>query len=330
MNQTRDVVAAAGSPALAGAGWVFALPWLIGLLGLTMVPVAASLVISLTRWDGLSLREGLAWVGSENYHELLVFQDGQPRDPQFYRALGNSLYYTLVAVPMGLAVSLVLAMLLNTRLRGISFFRVVFILPYLLGGVATIMIWSWLFNPQFGLFNVALRGLYQLLDPIVGLFDNAGTAAWPTPDWFYSPAACKPALIIMHLWLGGGSMLVFLAALQRIPRSLQEAAALDGAGRWHLFRHVTLPHISPAIAFNLVVGLVFAMQSFDQAYLLHNRAQQDGLLFYMLYLYRVAFEPPYSVGYASAMAWVLFVVIGVLVLPVLLLGRRLVYHELQR
>lgn len=233
-------------------------------------------------------------------------------------------------MPAGLVTSLGLALLLDSRVRGISMFRVVFTLPYLLSGVATVMIWSWLFNPQFGLINKALRGAYLVLDPIMRLSGEAGTSDWVTPDWFYSPAACKPALIIMHLWLGGGSMLIFLAALQSVPRALQEAAMLDGAGRWHRFRHVTLPHISPAVAFNLVVGLIFAMQSFDQAYLLYNRAQGDGLLFYMLYLYRKAFEPPYAMGYASAMAWILFAVIGVLVLPVLLLARRWVYDEVNR
>ena len=122
-------------------------------------------------------------------------------------------------------------------------------------------------------------------------------------------------------------MLIFLAALQSVPRALQEAAMLDGAGRWQRFRHVTLPHISPAVAFNLVVGLIFAMQSFDQAYLLYNRAQGDGLLFYMLYLYRKAFEPPYAMGYASAMAWILFIVVLSVTLFQMWLSKKWVHYE---
>ncbi|MEE9296952.1 MAG: sugar ABC transporter permease [Phycisphaerae bacterium] len=192
------------------------------------------------------------------------------------------------------------------------------------------MIWSWLLNPRFGLVNAALRLFYRLLDPVVGLFHETGTSLWVTPDWFYSPSSCKPALIIMHLWLGGGTMLVFLAALQRVPARLIEAAAIDGAGRWQRFRHVTLPHISPAILFNLIVGLVFSMQSFDQSYLLFNRAQRDGLLFYMLHLYRIAFESPYRVGYASALAWVLFGTTALVVAVVLLVSRRRVYYAVNR
>jgi len=323
----RDVVVVSGSRRV---GLWFALPWLVGMVGLTIVPVTASMLISLSKWDGLSLTGGFTWAGGGNYAELVGFDDDGPRDPLFYRSLGNSLYYTLLAVPLGLVTSLLLAMLLNRRPPGMGVFRIAFLLPYLLSGVATIMIWSWLFNPRFGLVNRGIVALYRRLDPAVRLFDEAGTSQWGAPDWFYSPTACKPALILMHVWLGGGAMLIFLAALQRVPHSLAEAAALDGAGRWARFRHVTLPHISPAVVFNLVVGLIFAMQSFDQAYLLYNRAQDDGLLFYMLRLYRAAFEPPYAVGYASAMAWILFGVIAVMVGPVLVAARRWVHDEIKR
>ncbi len=309
------------------AGLVFALPWLLGLIGLTIVPAVASLLLSFARWDGLSLMEGIEWVGTSHYRELLSSAPDGTGDPLFHKALGNSLYYTFFAVPLGLIASLGVAMLLNSRVTGIGWFRILFYLPHLLGGVATVLIWGWLFNPQFGPINAAIQGFYTIVDPVVRWIGGSGTAEWPTPDWFYSPGACKPALVIMHLWLGGGSMLIFLATLQRVPHTLHEAAALEGAGALRRFWHITLVHISPAILFNALVGVIFAMQSFDHAYLLHNRAQEDGLLFYMLQLYRVAFEPPYRMGYASAMAWILFAVIAVLTIPILLSARWWVYYE---
>ncbi len=325
-RRTHDVVATGSER----AGLLFALPWLTGLFVLTLGPVFISFLISLTRWDGLSITDGLSWVGAANYRELLGQGVGDRPDPLAYRALGNSLWYTAVGVPLTLVTSLGAALLLNARVRGMGVFRVAFVLPYVLGGVATVMIWSWLLNPQYGLVNGGLRWLFAVIDPVVQLLGGSGTSGWSTPDWFYSPGACKPALVMMHVWLGGGSMLVFLAALQRVPQELRDAVAIDGGGRWQRFRHVTLPFVSPAILFNLVVGVIFSMQTFDEAYLLYNRSQEDGLLFYMVQLYRVAFEPPYRIGYASAMAWVLLVVLLVLVLPVVLLGRRYVYDEIKR
>lgn len=328
MNADRDVVVVSGSRHV---GLAFATPWLIGFLFLTVAPGVASLLLSLGRWDGLSLRDGFEWVGLDHYRELLFTDDDAPVHGQLFRqALGNSLYITLIGVPLGLVTSLAMALLLNSRIRGIGFFRTVFFLPYLLSGVATVMIWSWLLNPRFGLLNRALHALYGLLDPVIGLFRDGGTSDWVVPDWFYSPAACKPALILMQLWLGGGAMLIFLAALQRVPRALEEAAAIDGAGIRHRFLHVTLPHISPAVFFNLVVGLIFSMQAFDQAYLLYNRAQRDGLLLGMLHLFRTAFDPPYRLGNASAMAWILLGVTGFLIVPVMLLARRWIYEAVRR
>jgi multiple sugar transport system permease protein len=169
-----------------------------------------------------------------------------------------------------------------------------------------------------------------VLDPLVAIVFEGGSSDWPVPNWLYSPAACKPALILMHVWMSGGATLVFLAALQHVPESLIEAAEVDGAGRWRRFRHVTLAHISPAVLFNLVIGLAFSMQAFDMVYLLYNRAQDDGLLFVSLYLYRTAFEYPYDFGYASAITWLWVVIMIVPIGVVLLLGRRLVYEAVRR
>jgi len=302
----------------------FALPWLVGVIGLVVLPVVGSLCMSLLHWDGLSLTRDVEWVGLDNYREILG------DDPLFAKALGNSLYYSLIGTPLVLAASLAVSVLLSRRLRGIGLFRTLFYLPHVLGGVATVLIWSWLFNPRFGPINAMLGWCFATVDPLVRLFGAEGSSSWPTPKWFYSPQWCKPALILMQIWSFGGAMLIFLAALQHVPRSLDDAAAIDGAGRWRRFRHVTLPHLTPAILFNLVTGLVFSMQAFHQAYLLTNRAQDDGLLFYVLYLYRCAFEPPYRVGYASALAWIFFVVVFVLVLLAVWSARSWVFYEGER
>jgi multiple sugar transport system permease protein len=328
---------------------VFLWPWALGFVVLTAGPMLASAVLSFTdaRLDrgGLEVR----FVGTDNYTRALggAARDdasassgaarasgaagrdgaaGHPRDPRFPRALSNSLVYSLMAVPAGLVLSLGVALLLNRRVRGIGFARTAIFLPYLLGGVATILIWSWMLNPRFGIINRVLRGLYALLDPIVSAVGAGSTAAWETPGWLYSPLWCKPAAALIHVWTMGGSALVFLATLQRVPPQLREAALLDGAGAWQRLRHVIGPRIAPVFAFNLLFAFVFAMQAFSESYVLSNRAQGDGLLFYVAYLYEVAFEPPYDLGYACALAWIFFAVTALLVAAGLRLLRRHI-HE---
>lgn len=320
----------------------FLLPWATGLLLLTFVPMLSSLGLSCARIEARGFAEGFTWVGTGHYrHALGVdqtyeptradpaywrFLGGKPNDPRFYTALYNSLFYSVFAVPLSLCVSLAVALLLNRTFHGVSIVRAMVYLPHVLGGVATIVIWSWLFNPQFGWINQALHFAYSALEPLVGPFAEAGTRDWPVPRWLYSPAGCKPAVVIMHVWTMGGSMLIFLAALRRVSPALYDAAHLDGAGLWHRFRYVTLPQITPAVLFNLTFSFIFAMQSFSEAYLLQNRQQDDGLLFYVLYLYQVAFEPPYQLGYASALAWILFVVLFALTLPLVWTSRRWVHY----
>lgn len=320
----------------------FLLPWATGFVVLTLLPMLASLGLSFTQiGPGLSA-DRITWVGTSQYHTALGLDHsyeptaedpsywrllgGRPEDRRFYAALYNSLFYTVFAVPLGLCMSLMVALLLNQQIRGMPVIRACVYLPHLLGGVATIVIWSWLFNPRFGWINQVIRYIYALLDPIVRLFVEGGTQAWPVPHWLYSPAGCKPALIVMYVWTMGGSMLIFLAARRRVAPQLYEAASLDGAGAWRRFCHVTLPQITPALLFNLVISIVFTIQSFSEPYLLQNRQQDDGLLFYMLYLYEVAFEPPYRLGYASALAWILVAVLVVLVVPLMWSSRRWVHY----
>jgi len=305
------------------AGWIFAAPWLIGVVVLMLLSMAASVVLSMVEWDGVAL-SGMRWVGLEHYRHILSLNP-ETADKDFRIALYNTLIYAVFAVPLGLAGSLALAMLLDSTLRGIGLFRTVYYLPHVLGGVATILIWRWIFHPDFGLINAALRDAYDGI-AAVG-FAQART--WPVPGWLYSPTWSKPALFLMSLWGAGGAMLVFLAALQNVPEHLYEAARIDGAGRWRCFRHVTLPQISPALFFNLVMGIIGTLQIFNQAYLLESGGQRKSLLFYVVYLYRRAFEH-YEMGYASALAWVLFVIIMVLTAVVLLTGRYWVHYEGER
>ena len=319
------------------------MPWAVGFLLLTFLPMLALLALSMTRTSGPLNDTRFEWIWADHYRGALSVDSsyalsaadpwywrilgGKPNDGRFYTSLYNSLFYSLFAVPLGLCSSLAVAMLLNRSFRGMSLIRACVYLPHILGGVATIVIWSWLFNPQFGWINQVIRLLYEALDPVVRLFREDGTGDWSMPGWLYSPMWCKPAVIIMCIWTMGGSMLIFLAALRRVPRMLHEAAALDGAGHWHRFRNVTLPHITPVVLFNLIVSLIFSMQAFNESYMLQNRAQNDGLLFYVLYLYRCAFEPPYRVGYASALAWIFFGLIGLLVLLAVRSARSWVFYE---
>ena len=330
------------TPRSSAAVWFLA-PWAVGLVLLTLLPALAALGLSFTRFgDDLSLASPEV-VGLSHYRNALGVDAahtptdsdpwywralrGRPNDPRLYKSLANSLFFTLIAVPLGLCSSLAVALLLNQRLRGMTIFRALMYVPHLLGGVATVMIWSWLLNPQFGWTNELIRWAYACVDPIVRIFHDGGTSTWGVPTWLYSPRGCKPALILMHVWTMGGSMLIFLAALRRVRPELYSAARIDGASRLQRFRNVTLPQISPAILFCLVMGLIFAMQSFHNAYLLQNRAQSDGLLFYVLYLYETAFEPPYRLGYAAALAWILFAVLAAMVLPLLIAARRWVHYE---
>jgi len=273
-----------------------------------------SLLFSLIRWDGISVKT-IEWVGVGNYTRAW-------NDPDVGIALWNTAYYSFLSVPVGLAVSLGLAMLLNQQLRGIAIFRTIFYMPSVIGGVATIMMWLWVFNPDYGLLNGALRGGCDLLAAL-GL---KAARTWELPKWIFSETWAMPSLILMHLWGAGGSMLIFLAALQNVPDSLYEAADLDGAGRWRKFVHVTVPQISPAIFFNLIMGIIGSFQVFAQAFLMTNGGPNKATLFYVLYLYNKAFQD-FEIGYASALAWILFVIILFFTLLVLRSSKLWVYYE---
>lgn len=271
-------------------GWLFVSPWVIGFVLLTAGPMVYSLYLSFTASSLLSPPQ---WVGLENYRRMFA-------DPIFYRSLGNTAYYAVLGVPLGMVLSLGLALLLDAPVRGLGFFRTLFFLPSVTNTVALSILWLWLLNPEFGLINVALTHL-----GIEG------------PLWLQSEAWAKPALVLMSLWTVGGQMIICLAALQGVPLELKEAAAIDGAGPVRRFFAVTLPMISPALLFNFIMGLVGALQVFTQAFVMTGGVQpgseggpNQSTLFIVLYIYKKAFQE-YDMGYASALAWALFLIITI-------------------
>ncbi len=325
-----------------GSGSALILPWLVGTLILVLVPLLVSIALSFLHWDGVDITD-VEWVSTRNYKELLgsnsmtgsnqleqgnrSLRNSPNGDAQFYRSMENSLVFAVFAAPLNMLVAMCLALLLNTPLKYVGTYRAMVYLPHVLGGVATILIWSWIFNPTFGPVNVTLKHAYEFLDPVIRLFVAGGTDAWKVPGWLTSEAWCKPALICIHAWTAGGSVFIFLAALQGVDSETRLASLLDGADAKQRFLHITLPQLTPAILFTLVTGFVATMQSFNYSYLLYNRAQNDGLLFVVLYVYRCAFEPPYRLGYASAIACVLFLILLIGSLSAVGTSRKWVHYE---
>lgn len=284
-------------------GLLFISPWLAGFLLLSLYPLVMSVYYSFTDFNVV---RPPVWTGLSNYRELFF------QDPLFWKALYNTCYYTAFAVPLGLFVSLSLALLLHQNIPARPVFRTIFFLPSIVPIVASSMLWLWVLNPGNGLINTALREVFGI----------------DGPGWIADEYWSKPSLILMSLWGVGGAMVIFLAGLGEVPRSLYEVAELDGAGPWHKFRHVTLPLLTPAILFNLVMGLIGGFQYFTEAYVMTQGrgSPADSTMFYSLYMYRNAFYY-LRMGYAAAMAWMLFAVILVATLAVLHSSKRWVHYQ---
>jgi multiple sugar transport system permease protein len=282
-------------------GYAFIGPWLAGFLLLTAGPILASLVLSFCEYDVL---HPVQFVGLDNYAAL-------PGDPIFWRSLVNTLWM-VGAVPLGMAVGLGVALLLNMNVRGQRFYRTAYYLPAIVPIVAASILWIWLLQPQFGLINSTLR-LLHVPDAVNGVLRLVGLSPpyhFSMPMWLQDADWSKPALILMGLWGAGAGMIIWLAGLKGIPRELYEAAEIDGAGRLSRFRHITLPMLSPYIFFNLVMGTIGAFQVFTNAYIMTNGegGPVDSTLFYVFALFNHAFRY-FKMGYASAMAWILFLII---------------------
>jgi len=279
------------------AGLIFALPWIIGMVAFLAYPMVASLYYSFTRYD---IPKPPRWIGLANYISLLT------KDRFFPKALYNTLYLTVIGIPVQIIFALICALLLNLKIKGQAIWRTIYVLPTLMPAVVTAILWNWILNPNLGLVNNALKLLH-----ITG------------PLWFASPDWSKPSMIIMQTWAVGSMTIIYLAALQGVPIELYGAAELDGAGWWRKFTDVTLPMISAVTLFQLITGVLWSLQFFTAAYLIGGGgatpgAPQGSLLFYGLYLYVEAFEY-LQMGYASALAWILFV-ISVIVTVVTLKG----------
>src|SRR5215217_3097274 len=281
------------------AGYLFISPVILGYLIWVAGPMIIAIWLSLTDWD---LLRPPRFVGLENYRTML-------QDDLFWQSLKVTFYYTLVSVPLSLVLSFAIALLMNVKVRGIAWFRVLFYMPSIVPAVANAVLWVWVLNSEFGLLNVLLNWL--------GL---------PKVLWLQDPAWAMPSLILMSLWGIGGAMVIYLAGLQGIPQHLYEAAEIDGANYWNRFRHVTIPMMSPVIFFNLVIGLIAALQTFTQSYLMTKGGPQNSTLVYGLYIYRSAFQD-FKMGYAAALAWVLFGIVLALSLFIFRYLGGLVYYE---
>lgn len=284
------------------AGLAFASPWLVGFTVFTLWPVLQSLILSLCEYD---VTHPARYIGLANYAEA-------SRDPLFWKSLGNTVFMALW-VPVTLAAGLAIALLLDTEVRGMAVWRTLFYLPAVIPTVAVAVLWVWILNPSTGLLN---RCLTPLLAPL-GL---------TPPEWLQDEHWAKPAIVLTLLWAAGGSMVIWLAGLAGIPRTLYEAAVVDGAGPWQRFRRVTLPMLTPYIFFNLIMGIIAAFQIFNQALIMTEGGPNHATRFYVLRLFDVAFRY-LQMGYASAMAWILFVMVLGLTLINFVLAPRWVHYE---
>lgn len=288
-------------------GWLLISPWVIGFVLLVIGPIILALLLSLTQWSAMAPLSEARFVGLDNYRHMVSY------DPDYLHTIWVTVYYTLLAVPTIQVLALVVAVLMNTNVRGIALWRTVFFLPSVVTGVALVTLWIAMFDNERGIINTVISS--------VGL---------PAPDWFGKdgPVFAIPAIVIMSIWGVGGGMVIYLAGLKSISASLYEAARIDGAGRVRQFINITLPMLSPLIFFNLVMGIIGSFQVFTQAYVITSSTggENDDLRVYVLNLYRHAFEF-HNMGYASALAWVLFVLLVVLTAIVFRGSKGLVHYE---
>ncbi len=284
------------------AGYLFATPVILGFILFTLGPILLSIFFSLTSYDIISTPR---WVGWQNYVTLLG-------DGLFWQSIAVTTKAAVVGLPLGLALSLGLAMLLNQKIRAVSLWRTIYFLPSVVSGAAVAVLWLWILNPVFGIVNSLLRQ--------VGL---------QPPDWLNNDATALWTLVVVSLWGVGGSIVIYLAGLQGIPTELYDAAKVDGATAWRRFIHVTLPMLSPVIFFNMVLGLIWQFQWFTEPYVMTQGGPDNTTLTFMLYLYRNAFSY-FQMGYASAMAWIFFAIVLALTLVLFRSGTMWVYYEGER
>jgi multiple sugar transport system permease protein len=281
-------------------GILLVLPALIGFILVNLGPMIASFFIGLTDWR---IGGSPEFIGLQNFQEILF------EDPLVRKSLFVTMYYTFGSVPLIMIAAFFIAILLNQKVKGLAIFRTIFYLPVLVPSVANAMLWLWVFNPDFGLFNAGLQSM--------GL---------PGIQWLYSEQTAIPSIILMSTWGMGNAMIIFLAGLQGVPRHLYEAIEVDGGNTFHKLRHVTIPMMTPVIFFNVVMALINTFQVFNEAYIMTNGGPNNATLFYVFYLFRKAFIEN-QMGYASALAWILFLIIMFFTFLVFRSAKKWVYYE---
>ncbi len=283
-------------------GYLFLTPWLIGFFGLFVGPGLASLYLSLTKYDVLGAPE---FIGTANYVKMFT------NDDLFWPSLARTFYFAGLGVPLGVLGSMFLAILLNQQLKGVSVYRTLFFMPSLVPLVASVVLWKWLLNTDFGIVNQALREL-GIANP---------------PGWFTDRQWAIPSLILMRLWggIGGTQMIIFLAGLQGIPDSLYDAAHIDGANTWQRIRHVTIPLLTPTIFFNTVLGIIGALQTFAAAFVATEGGPGYATWFFSLHIWKQAFDY-WNMGYAAALAWFFAIIIVTLTIFQIRLSKRWVFY----
>ncbi len=280
-------------------GYFFIGPSIIGLFCFNFGPMLFSLAISFTEWDVITPK---VFVGLKNYRELF-------RDPLVLQSLKVTFLYTFLTVPLVTCIPLLIAVLLNTRVKGMSVFRTIFYIPSIVPVVASAAIWMYIYNPMYGLLNSVIR-----------------LCGGSTHNFIFDPKEVIPSLAVMAVWAAGNTVVIYLAGLQGISRELYEAAELDGAGGIARFRHITVPLMTPIIFYNFVMAIINSMQTFTQSYIMTDGGPANASLFYSLLLYRTAFKQS-RMGYSAAMSWVLFVIIAVLTALVFRSSDRWVIYE---
>lgn len=291
------------------AGMAMVGPWLLGFVAFCAFPIVLSLLLGFTRWNAMLTLDQAEYVGFDNFRELVGF------DQTFQRAVYVTAWYALIAVPTSQVFALIAALLMNHDFRGIYVFRAIWYLPSVLAGVGMAIMWKWVFHHEHGLLNA-------LLNPLLGL---VGSAA---PKWFERDAEVwgVPAFAMVNLWVIGGTMMIYLAGLKGIPKDLYEAAEIDGATGWRKFKTVTLPMLSPVIFFNTIMAVIASFQLFTQVFVMTGGGPGEATHFYVFYLYKKAFDLG-AMGYASAMAWILLLIVLVLTLGIMRGTQKYVYYE---
>jgi multiple sugar transport system permease protein len=281
-------------------GYISLLPWMLGFIGLTAIPIGVSIYISLTQWTGI---EPPIWIGFNNYVRMFT------NDPLFWQALKVTLGFVALSLPLKLVLGLGLALLLNLKIPGMNFFRTVFYIPAVISGVAVSLMWMWLLQPDTGVVNTMLY--------------FAGVEG---PQWFWDPDWALPSVALMSIWKVGGSAIIYLAGLQNIPAHLYEAAEIDGAGPRARFFRITLPLLTPTLFFQLIIEMIDSFKVFTEAFVITHGGPLKATYFYMLYFYEEAFQN-FNLGYASALALVLTIIILLTTIFVNYTSTRWVYYE---